>query len=228
VTADVVAPWSPLGDYRLVIVPGLYLVSEENARAVHEYVEAGGTVLVTWFSGIVDEAGTVHIGGYPGAFRSLVGVTSEEFFPLEEQRTFALDNGWTGRRWSERLRHPQPEDDVEIVAGYAEGPLAGQPAVTRRQVGAGTAWYLSTDLDETGLTELVDRLLAEASVSPTAVVSPGVEAVRRSSADASYLFLINHADEDGWAEASGTDLLSGSAHTDRVPVAAGAVVVIHE
>ncbi|WP_341946328.1 beta-galactosidase [Microbacterium sp. LWH11-1.2] len=228
VTTDVVPPWSRLDDYRLVIVAGLYLVSEENARAVHEYVEAGGIALVTWFSGIVDEAGTVHIGGYPGAFRSLVGVTSEEFFPLESERSFALDNGWTGRRWSERLRHPRPEDGVEVVAGYAEGPLAGHPALTRRRVGAGTAWYLSTDLDEAGLAALAERLLDEAGVAPTAVVSRGVEAVRRSSDDSSYLFLINHTDDDGWVEASGTDLLTGNAHTGRVSVPAGAVAVIRE
>jgi len=228
VTADIVAPWMPLDGYRLVIVPGLYLVSDENARAVQEYVDAGGTVLVTWFSGIVDEANTVRIGGYPGAFRSLLGVTSEEFFPLEEGRSFALDNGWSGRRWAERLRAPRPEDDAEIVAAYAEGPLRGHPAITRRRVGGGTAWYVSTDLDAASLGELVERLMAETEVTATATVSSGVEAVRRISADASYLFLLNHADDDGWAQASGIDLLTTHAYDGRVKLPAGAVAVIRE
>ncbi|NKF34330.1 beta-galactosidase, partial [Pseudomonas sp. BGM005] len=81
-----------LDAYRLVIVPGLFLVSDENARAVHDFVEAGGTVLVTWFSGIVDEVNTVRLGGYPGAFRELLGVTSEEFSPLDADQDLRLDN----------------------------------------------------------------------------------------------------------------------------------------
>jgi len=224
VTVDVVAPWSPLSGYQLVIVPGLFLVSDENARAVAEFAEAGGTVLVTWFSGIVDPANTIRTGGFPGAFRELVGVTSEEFYPLEVDETVRLDNGWRARRWTE-LMHA---DGADVVACYASGDVAGHPAVTRRTVGAGSAWYVSADLDEASLGELVDRVLAEAAVTPAATVSPGVEAVRRSSASSSYLFLINHGEDDGWAQATGVDLLTGRASAGRVDLAAGAVAVIRE
>jgi len=211
-----------------VIVPGLFLVSDENARAVHDFVEAGGTVLVTWFSGIVDEVNTVRLGGYPGAFRELLGVTSEEFSPLDADQSLRLDNGWTVRRWAERLREPDPDAGTEVLARHVEGALSGGPALTRRRVGAGTAYYLSVDLDVESLSALVDRLLGETEIAPTAVVSPGIEAVRRVGEDATYLFLINHADEDGWAESSGIDLLTGNEYAGRVPVPAGAVAVIRE
>ena len=46
------------------------------------YVRAGGHVLVTYFSGIVDEHDHVWLGGYPGALRDLLGVRVEEFAPL--------------------------------------------------------------------------------------------------------------------------------------------------
>ncbi|HXH36504.1 MAG TPA: beta-galactosidase [Plantibacter sp.] len=228
ITTDVVAPWTDLSPYRIVIVSGLFLVSDENARAVEAFTEAGGTVLVTWFSGVVDEVNTVRPGGFTGAFRSLLGVVVEEFAPLAEGRTIALDNGWTASRWTEVLQDPAADADVEVVAGYSDGVAAGLPAVTRRRLGRGTAWYLSADLDPESLGLLIDRLLAETPVEPVAIVSPGVEAVRRSSVDRSYLFLINHRDEAGWAEASGTDLLTGVVHEDRVPLAPGAVVVLTE
>jgi len=228
VTADVVAPWTALDPYRLVVVPGLFLVSDENARAVHDFVEAGGTVLVTWFSGIVDEVNTVRLGGYPGAFRAMLGVTSEEFSPLDADQALRLDNGWTVRRWAERLREPESDDGTEVLARHTEGPLAGGPALTRRRVGAGTAYYLSVDLDPESLGVLVDRLLAESDIEPTAAVSPGVEAVRRVGDGVSYLFLINHSAEEGRAEVSGVDLLTGVEYAGTVSVAAGAVAVIRE
>ncbi|WP_426736827.1 beta-galactosidase [Plantibacter sp. 2H11-2] len=228
ITTDVVAPWTDLSSYRVVVVPGLFLVSDDNARAVEAFVEDGGTVLVTWFSGVVDEVNTVRPGGFTGAFRSLLGVVVEEFAPLAEGQTVALDNGWTANRWTEVLQTPAAEAGVEVVASYSDGAVAGLPAITRRRVGRGTAWYLSADLDAPSLGALIDQLLEETPIAPVAEVSSGVEAVRRSSPDGSYLFLINHRDEQGWADTSGFDLLSGITHTGRVVLAPGSVVVLRE
>ena len=47
---------------------------------------AGAHVLVTYLSGIVDEHDHVRLGGYPGAFRELLGARVEEFRPLLEGR----------------------------------------------------------------------------------------------------------------------------------------------
>ncbi|MBF4569981.1 beta-galactosidase [Plantibacter sp. VKM Ac-2880] len=228
VTADVVPPWSTLTDYRLVVVPGLFLVSDANAAAVRAYVEAGGTVLVTWFSGIVDEVNTVRTGGFPGAFRELLGVSSEEFFPLTSDERVTLDNGWLFTRWSELLRDPDPDAGVEVLASAVDGWVAGSPAITRRTVGAGTAWYLSGDLEDDSLGALVDRILEETGVERVARVSDGVEAVRRASSSASYLFLVNHTDEAAWTDATGVDLLTGAEHEGRVVLAPGGVAVLRE
>ncbi len=227
ITVDVLPAWSPLEGYDLVVVPGLYLVSDDTARTVGAFAEAGGTVLVTWFSGIVDATNTVRTGGYPGAFRDLLGAWSEEFHPLTAEQSVELDTGWRAERWTELLH----AEDAEVVARYAAGAYAGEPAVTRRTVGAGSAWYLSADLDPAGRADLLDKVLAEAGITPAAVVSPGVEAVRRASAggDRSYLFLINHSPTaDGWAQACGTDLLTGIRHEGHVVLPAGSVAVIRE
>ena len=62
-------------------------------------------MLVTYFSGIVDEHDHVRLGGYPGAFRDLLGVRVEEFFPLlDRARRWPLSDGGSGRR-VERGRH---------------------------------------------------------------------------------------------------------------------------
>jgi beta-galactosidase len=71
-------------------------------------------------------------------------------------------------------------------------------------------------------------VLSEAAVTPAAVASAGVEVVRRVSPAGSYLFLLNHAVTPGWAEATGVDLLTGARYEVRVPLPAGAVVVIRE
>jgi beta-galactosidase len=226
ITADVVPPWAPVEAYDVVVVPRLFLVSDETAQAVAEFVRGGGTLLVTWFSGIVDETNTVRIGGYPGAFRELLGVRSEEFHPLADSETIELDNGWRASEWAELLT----AEGADVVARYVSGDLAGTPAITRHRVGEGVAWYLATELDDAALTRLVDRILNEAGVEPVVPVSPGIEAVRRAPAPdrAGYLFLINHGDGEGWAKVVGEDLLSGSHANGEFVIPAGGVAVIRE
>ena len=117
--------------------------------------------VVTYFSGISDEHDHVRLGGYPGAFRDLLGVRVEEFFPLGPDETVALADG-TGTWWSEDVT---ALPGTEVVSTYAVGPLAGRPAVTRRDVGGGAAWYLSTLPDDDRLGALLDGVVSEAGVA---------------------------------------------------------------
>ncbi len=155
VTCDVVHPDADLTGYRVVVVPTLYLVSDAAAAAVAAAAEGGAHVLVTYFSGIVDPDDHVRLGGYPGAFRELLGVRVEEFFPLRVGEQVGLDGGGHGTVWSEdvRLRGAEP------VLTLADGPLAGRPAATRRPVGDGVAWYLGTLPDDATLGRLLDRVV---------------------------------------------------------------------
>ncbi|WP_446213402.1 beta-galactosidase [Micromonospora sp. IBSANI012] len=224
VTADVVHPSADLSGYKLVLVPTLYLVRDADAEALRRYVDGGGTALVTYFSGIVDEHDHIRLGGYPGAFRDLLGVRTEEFFPLREGERVRLDDGATADVWTEWL-HPE---GAEVLASYADGPLPGVAALTRHRVGRGTAWYVGTRLDEAATDRLVARLLAEAGARPPVAAPTGVEVVRRRDGDRSWLFAINHTDAEVRLDVTGTELLGGARCTGELRVPAGEVAVVRE
>jgi beta-galactosidase len=223
VTVDFVEPGSDLSSYRLVVVPSLYLVSDADAANLSNYVQAGGTLICHFFSGIVDPDDAIRLGGYPGAFRELLGVRIEEFFPLKADETVTLSDGSTGSIWSELV---QPQG-AEVRATYTSGPVAGAPAITVHQFGAGRAHYLSTRLDPAGLGSLLATVCGEAGVAAPAPVPHGVEVVRRTDADGSYLFVLNHTGEQARVEVAGTELLTGDGLTELV-VAAGGVAVVRE
>ena len=103
VTVDFVRPDADLSAYKVVAIPSLYLVSDSAAANLTRYVEAGGQLVCNFFSGIVDPNDAVRLGGYPGAFRQLLGVRVEEFYPLLEHQTVTLADGGTGRVWTELL-----------------------------------------------------------------------------------------------------------------------------
>jgi len=221
ITANMVEPSADLSGYRAVLAPSLYLVSDADAANVRSYVEGGGTLVVGAYSGIVNEADQIHLGGYPGALRDLLGVRVDEFFPLRAGQTIALADGAQGSVWSERAR----ADGAEVLTTYADGPLAGTPALTRN----GRAWYCGTRLVDADLSSLLATVCAAAgAVPPVPDPPPGLEVVRRSHPDGDhFLCLINHSTGEVSLDRAGTDLLTGAEHS-AVHVPAGGVVILRE
>jgi len=223
VSADFVHPSASLEGYDLVLVCTLYNVTDAAAAGIASAARAGATVLVSYFSGIVDERDHVRLGGYPGAFRDLLGVRVEEFHPLLAGSTVKLSDGGVGRVWSEHVHAA----GAEVVSTFTEYPLEGIPALTRRPVGTGTAWYLATFPNRDAIEALVDRLLEESGVAAVAGADQGVELMRRRNADGtSFVFAINHSRADATVRVAGTELLSGERFSGTVP--AGAVAVVAE
>ncbi len=228
VGVDVVHPGADLSAYRLVLVPTLYLVSDETVAAVTGAAEAGATVVVTYFSGIVDVHDHIRLGGYPGAFRELLGVRTTEFLPLLEGQRVQVDGLGASRvaadTWAEDLQLA----GADAIATHVDGPAAGLPAVTRRQVGSGTAWYVATRLDPTGTDRLVERLVAEAGVEQLPGASSLVEVTRRVGDDARWLFVINHGDAEAAVATHGVDLATGRDVAGDLVVPPGGVAVVRE
>ncbi|QIG39338.1 beta-galactosidase [Microbacterium sp. 4R-513] len=226
-TVDIVPPGADLSSYRLAVVPGLHLVRESEAAAVTDWVADGGTALVTFYSGTVDEDDRVWTGGYTGPFREALGIHVEEFAPVEPETALHLSSGATAHLWSERSR----ATTAEVEASFADGPSAGHPAVTRNAWGSGSAWYLATLPSPADYRALMARLADEAGVRPPAVVHGGdgaVDIVRRRGTDASYLFVVNHGSAPIVVEAAGTELVSGALIARCAEVPAGAVRIIRE
>jgi hypothetical protein len=102
----------------------------------------GATVLVSYFSGIVDERDHIRLGGYPGAFRELLGIRTEEFHPLLEGGEVTLSDGTIGRIWSEHVprgRGGNPGHLHRLPAGRNPGPGPEDRGPRRRLVPGHTA-----------------------------------------------------------------------------------------
>ena len=233
VPVDFAHPASDLSGYRLVVVPQMYLCREQWAKNLHDYVTGGGTLVVSYFSGIVDEDDAVHLGGYPGVLRDLLGLTVGEFLPLRQGEHAGLtgSTGSTGEAaaashgtvWSEEIEL----HGAEAVRRFTSGPAAGGPAVTRNRLEEGTIWYVATSPDAATLREILRAAAADAGVCFDTETPDTLELVQRQSADGvRYLFAINHGDVAVSVPATGLDLLTGERHAGGDEVPAGSVRVL--
>jgi beta-galactosidase len=203
VAVDMRAPGDSLSEYRLVVAPNLFLLDPAAAAALLGYVRGGGTLVVGPFSGVVDTSCHIPPGHYPGLLRDLLGVRWEEVWPIPAgDVAVEFDVG-------EAVRATLWRDAVDLAgavceARYADGDLAGWPAVTRHAVGAGVAWYLGTVLDAAGMDRVMDEACRDAGVRGVAGVEMGdacpspagsLVVARREAEDASYLWCVNHGPE---------------------------------
>ncbi len=225
ITVDIVAPGADLSGYGLAIIPSLHILDEADADAITRFVDGGGTAFVTFNTGIVDSTDRVHLGGYPGPLREMLGIRVEEFAPVVPGTTLTLSSGSTATLWSERIALA----GAEVIDQFVDGPSAAGPAITRHAE-TGAAWYLATVLDDDAYRSLANRVVADAGLVPEPGAGAEVEVVRRSDTDGtrSFLFVINHSAESAELPAAGRELVTGEAVDGLLTVPAGAVRIIQE
>ncbi|TDO49112.1 beta-galactosidase [Kribbella sp. VKM Ac-2527] len=219
-TVDFAHPESDLSAYKLVVAPASYLLTEVAASNLRSYVEGGGTLVVSYFSAIVDEYDAVHAGGYVAPLRDVLGLTVEEFLPLRSGETVRLSlDGISGDVWADDVAL----DGAEVIAAFEDGPGAGKPAITRNSLGAGSAFYVSTRLGVDELSVVLRRAYQDAGIEP-GFGPADVEIIRRHG-DSEYLIAINHSNRPVDLPVGGTDLLSGESGESLKLEAGGARVI---
>ena len=75
---DVIDMGKELDGYRLVAVPMMYLFKDGFAEKLRSFTAQGGTVLMTYWSGIVDETDRCFLGGTPHGLMDVFGLRSAE------------------------------------------------------------------------------------------------------------------------------------------------------
>lgn len=230
-TTDFVSPLAELDSYQLVIVPSMYLLRQETAQRLADYVSAGGTVVVSFWSGIVDEVDHVRPGPYGSLLNKVTGTRVVEVSPLpmgvEECVEFSNGVAATGSLWSDVI----VADGADVIATFTEGRLEGRPAVTRHRVGKGEAFYIGTKLDGTGLDAVMDAAITSSGVKPPigSQIPVGVEVVVRQSERRRYLFAFNHSDVATRVPlGSRWSLVVGGDSVESLVLGAGDVVVAQQ
>jgi len=212
VTVDFAHPESDLSAYRLAVVPHLYLTSDAAAEQLTAFVRNGGTVVMTFLSGIVDPTARVRPGGYPAQFNEMLGLRVMEIAPQPEGRSIDVDTAD-----GQRLRGSLWADVVSLsgataIASYGEDYFAGSAAITANRYGTGTAYYVGTMPDLAGLTWLIRRACATAGIEFGPELPAAVEVVRRSSGPDTWQFILNYTTDpvELPLERPGTEVLSAA------------------
>lgn len=210
--------WSP---YKLLIAPCLFVLDADMVTRLHAWVQSGGTLVLTFRSGVKDEHNRISVSPAAGLLRKLAGVHVDDYTTLlpaaigvpaggPELLELTL-NGVTQRVSADVWMDDLALQGAEVVGRYHGGMYDGSPAVTAHRVGQGRVIYVGTALDDAGLAVLMDFVLEQAGVTPEIASPANVEIVSRSYQGTRHWFILNHSPEPQQITLPepGSDLLSG-------------------
>ncbi|MFT5240687.1 MAG: beta-galactosidase [Candidatus Promineifilaceae bacterium] len=239
VPMDVIDQNGDLDAYKLVIVPMAYMLRPGFAVRLKAYVENGGTAVMTYWSGVVDESDLCHLGGVPGeGLREVFGVWEEEsqsYYPNEsvgieavEGNVLGLDGSYKGVDTCSVIH----AEGSEVLATYSDQYFAGSPALTLNRFGKGKAYYVAARTEGKFLVDLYGALISELAIERAidTDLPPGVTAQLRTDGDTRYVFLsnFNRTSLDVALDGNYTEMLSGKACGSRVLLDRYAVKVLRE
>ena len=143
-----------LTGYRLVVVPMLYLLTDAFAKKLCDFAQSGGTIVVTYWTGVVDESDLCRLGDTPYGLTELLGLRRTEIdgmYDGETRRCTPVDGCTLPETQASILCEvavPNDNDPAKPLCVYAEDYFAQHPAAAVHKYGAGRAYYLASRFDE--------------------------------------------------------------------------------
>src|ERR1700675_2251446 len=192
---DVVEPVAPLSQYKLVVAPGLNVLSDAAAKNLIEYVRQGGHLVLGQRSGMKDDDNGLQRARQPGPLVELLGGRVEQYYALTDPVPVEGKFGSAQvKLWAELLS--AKADDVEVLARYGKsnGWLDGLPAAITRKVGKGRITYIGAWLDEKTMLTAAKWMTKTSGV--TAAFGPvpeGVDVYPREGSGKKVFILVNFA-----------------------------------
>lgn len=221
VTADVVPVRGAWDDYEMVVLPSVYLLSEETTRRVRDYVVGGGRLVVTYYTGISDEKDHVWLGGYPGSIRDVVGVRVEEFMPMGDDFTgvpdrLELSNGAVAHDIADVIG--SVDGTATVLETFKDDPwtgMDGAPAIVAHTFGEGRSVYVGARLGRDGIALSLPEILDSLGMTEAGGNDGRVLHVEREGANGSrFVFSFNRTHETVRVPVEGEVVVSSFADVD--------------
>ncbi len=193
-TVDIINASASLNDYKLVVAPGLNVISPELAAHLRAYVEQGGHLVLGPRSGMKDEYNSLNPERQPGPLVPALGGRVEQYYALDGTVPVSgtLGSG-TATLWAEQLSTQASDAQVLLRYGKSNGWLDDQPAMITRALGKGSITYLGAILDAPLMQKATAWMLEGAQVEPEFSALPeDVEVCRRVGAERTIYILLNH------------------------------------
>lgn len=182
-----------LDGYKLVVAPMLFMFREGIEKKLRAFVEKGGTLVMTYFSGVVDAFDLANLGPTPFDLTDVLGLSATDLdglFPEDcNHLVFKDGRSFEIRELCEILKI----GTARTVGVYGNDFYKDTPCLTVNDYGAGQAWYLAAKVEQAGLDTIYETIIQSLNLSRALKESlpKGVVATQRGD----ITFIQNYTDQ---------------------------------
>jgi beta-galactosidase len=210
---DIIPATAPLAQYKLVVAPGLNVLSDAATKNLSDYVKQGGHLVLGQRSGMKDDDNALLPQRQPGPLADLLSGRVEQYYALLSP---VLAEGQFGsvqaRLWAELLSTKDSKTEVLETYEKSNGWLDSQPAAITRQVGKGRITYIGAWFDDPGMNAAAKWMTEISGVKPAlGPVPEGIEVYPRTGDHGTVFILVNFtkAEQSVLLPTAMTDVLEG-------------------
>ncbi|WP_248625506.1 beta-galactosidase [Enterococcus cecorum] len=194
---DVISVEADLREYRLVIVPMLYMMSATTLQRFIEYVNAGGVIVSTYLSGLVDKNDLTHMGIWPEDMKRLFGVElleNDTYYPGESNEIL-YDN-----RIFKTKDYQSVMDLItaKSLGTYGKDFYAKSTAVSGNRLGKGRAYFIGARTDGDFLDAFYGNLCVDLNLNQAFIIEGDneVSVQSRNTKSDTYYFVMNFSESE--------------------------------
>lgn len=199
VSVDFVSDDDDISEYSLVVAPLQYLMTPELENKYIQYVENGGTLLLTMRTG-VKNADNICMTDMPlpGKLATITGCTISEYDALYGAKINVktdVPGKYEATVWADLL---DCAEDTEVLAVYDDDIFyKGVPVITKHPYGEGFCFYVGTEPDENLMKYVIGKAVRTAKADVSHNADSGIEITSRVGNGHEYTFIINHTGKTG-------------------------------
>lgn len=150
--------------YSLIIAPMLYMVKEKVAQRLEEFVTEGGTLVLTYWSGLVDSTDLCFPSDAPGPLQKLAGLRVTELDQLyagEHNTLITTDDVFLEKKPYQCIEYCELLElkSAKALAHYTSDYYCGQPAITENQFGKGKVYYVGARMRQSGISDFLTSVI---------------------------------------------------------------------
>ena len=168
---DLIDMTCDLDVYKILAMPMVYMFKEGFAEKVRTFVENGGILITSYWSGIVDDTDRCYLGGTLHGLMDVLGLRSTEIDGLydweENQMVPETGNqlGLTDTYICKNLCDLVELRGAKPLMTYGSDFYQGYPCLTVNTFGKGNAWYVAADADEKFYADFLGKVVKDSCVS---------------------------------------------------------------
>ncbi|MGH4037617.1 MAG: beta-galactosidase [Sphaerochaeta sp.] len=188
---------SPFDNYKLVVAPMLYMLRDGVAEKFIKFVENGGTLILTYLTGLVNDSDLCFLGGFPGKLKELAGIVVEDTDVISNPLKQKIKVKWNADdereydvfHYADRLR----VKTAEIKGKYTLSNMADTAAITENKFKNGVTWYLATRMEDSFYDDFYKKLIVDLNIKQNIIstLPQGVTCQKRSDEEGEFYFIMN-------------------------------------